>query len=95
MLTSLDIRHAYARIHGLASIDELIKFDMLNSASFPAEDLELMIDEFMLKHGFVEVKEKRTTSEVVCYPDFSENQHESRVKRTYKKRVSSKLESES
>lgn len=84
MLTSLDIRHAYARIHGLSSIDELVKFDMLNAGAFPPEDLGLPIDEFMVKHGFIAAYTKLIPTEIVCYP---EDNQEVKVKRAYNKRV--------
>jgi hypothetical protein len=53
MLTSKDIRLAYSALHGVTSIAEFEKYNLMNASQYPAEWLELPISEFMVMAGFV------------------------------------------
>lgn len=68
MITSYDIRMAYARLHNLTSIAEFEKYGLMDAKQYPSEWLELDINEFMVIAGFL-TEEAFKPTEIVCYPD--------------------------
>lgn len=56
IITTQDIRNAYAQIHGLtlANLKEFERLGLLTADQYNAEDLSLPINEFMVKAGFIQ-----------------------------------------